>query len=102
MDYSNSYFPFFTKTYNRLKKEVRDLNLADFKKNLAEDMKPSKRKHYNVGHKYANTLLTSIRVGHSKLNSDTYKLGMTQGKIDLRNESGRPMKVKVVGEVSEK
>ena len=26
----------------------------------------------------------------------------TQGKIDLRNESGRPMKVKVVGEVSEK
>ena len=28
--------------------------------------------------------------------------GMTQGKIDLRNESGRPMKVKVVGEVSEK
>jgi len=23
-------------------------------------------------------------------------------KIDLRNESGRPMKVKVVGEVSEK
>ena len=29
-------------------------------------------------------------------------LCMTQGKIDLRNESGRPMKVKVVGEVSEK
>ena len=29
-------------------------------------------------------------------------LDMTQGKIDLRNESGRPMKVKVVGEVSEK
>ena len=28
--------------------------------------------------------------------------GTTQGKIDLRNESGRPMKVKVVGEVSEK
>ena len=26
----------------------------------------------------------------------------TQGKIALRNESGRPMKVKVVGEVSEK
>ena len=26
----------------------------------------------------------------------------TQGKIDLRNESGRTMKVKVVGEVSEK
>ena len=30
------------------------------------------------------------------------KYDKTQGKIDLRNESGRPMKVKVVGEVSEK
>ena len=30
------------------------------------------------------------------------EVDMTQGKIDLRNESGRPMKVKVVGEVSEK
>ena len=30
------------------------------------------------------------------------KMVRTQGKIDLRNESGRPMKVKVVGEVSEK
>ena len=30
------------------------------------------------------------------------KESMTQGKIDLINESGRPMKVKVVGEVSEK
>ena len=30
------------------------------------------------------------------------KVYKTQGKIDLRNESGRPMKVKVVGEVSEK
>ena len=61
MDYSNSYFPFFTKTYNNIKKEVRDLNLADFKKNLAEDMKPSKRKHYNVGHKFVS-LIPSLYV----------------------------------------
>ena len=81
MDYANSYFPFFTKTYNSLKKEVRDLDVADFKKNLAEDMKPKKRKHYNVGHKYANTLLTSIRVGHSKLNSDTHKLGLSDTNL---------------------
>ena len=31
-----------------------------------------------------------------------HNTGKTQGKIDLRNESGRPMKVKVVGGVSEK
>ena len=34
--------------------------------------------------------------------SEHHKRNKTQGKIDLRNESGRPMKVKVVGEVSEK
>ena len=60
MNYANSYFPFFTKTYNSLKKEMRDLNLIDFKAKLTEDMKPRKRKHYNAGQKYANTLLTSI------------------------------------------
>ena len=32
----------------------------------------------------------------------SFNIHMTQGKIDLRNESGRPMKVKVAGEVSEK
>ena len=81
MDYANSYFPFFTKTYNSLKKEVRDLNLVDFKTKLTENMKPIKRKHYKVGHKYANTLLTSIRVGHSKLNSDTHKLGLSDTNL---------------------
>ena len=34
--------------------------------------------------------------------SNSLEESMTQGKIDLRNESGRPMKVKVVREVSEK
>ena len=81
MDYANSYFPFFTKAYNSLKKEVRDLHLADFKAKLIENMKPRKRKHYNAGHKYANTLLTSIRVGHSKLNSDTHKLGLSDTNL---------------------
>ena len=39
--------------------------------------------------------------GVADFQTRSYK-AMTQGKIDLRNESGRPMKVKVVGEVSEK
>ena len=38
----------------------------------------------------------------SPWNVACFRSVMTQGKIDLRNESGRPMKVKVVGEVSEK
>ena len=39
---------------------------------------------------------------HGEYFRPNMKVYMTQGKIDLRNESGRPMKVKVVGEVSEK
>ena len=44
-------------------------------------MKPRKRKQYNAGHKYPNTLLTSIRVGRSKLNSDTHKLGLSDSNL---------------------
>ena len=33
------------------------------------------------GHKYGNTLLTSIRVGRSKLNSDNYKLGLSDSNL---------------------
>ena len=44
-------------------------------------MKPKKRKHYKAGHKYGNSLLTSIRVGHSKLNSDTHKLGLSDSNL---------------------
>ena len=51
--------------------------------------------------------LVSVSVSEGKVQITTVRRGalsrdMTQGKIDLRNESGRPMKVKVVGEVSEK
>ena len=44
-------------------------------------MKPCKRKQYKAGHKFSNTLLTSIRVGHSKLNSDTHKLGLSDSNL---------------------
>ena len=51
--------------------------------------------------KICNT--TMLKTKKAAPTSITYDMLLkTQGKIDLRNESGRPMKVKVVGEVSEK
>ena len=44
-------------------------------------MKPTKRKHYNRGNKYANMLLTSLRVDHSKLNAHTFKIGLSNTNI---------------------
>ena len=55
--------------------------MTDFKTKLTENMKPIKRKHYKAGHKYANTRLTSIQVGHSKLSSDTHKLGLSDTNL---------------------
>ena len=44
-------------------------------------MKPTKRKHYNRGNKYANMLLTSLRVDHSKLNAHSFKIGLADTNI---------------------
>ena len=58
----------------------------------------------DVIHSTIICLLSFNTIGISKIYSIYFEskfLGMTQGKIDLRNESGRPTKVKVVGEVSE-
>ena len=46
--------------------------------------------------------LFKLKILHNIIEHEYIFLNMTQGKIDLRNESGRPMKVKVVGGVSEK
>ena len=58
-----------------------------------------------INHKAFVAVPVMIMVNKQKYNlqsENRNKNHMTQGKIDLRNESGRPMKVKVVGEVSEK
>ena len=55
-----------------------------------------------AGCQFVDTPVISRLLHSQNVLSEPAQNPMTQGKIDLRNESGRPMKVKVVGEVSEK
>ena len=76
MYYANSFFPYFTKKYNLLDKTTRNQNMIDFKTSMAEKLKPKKRKHFAVGFKHPNSLLTSIRLGRSELNAHKFKVGL--------------------------
>ena len=75
--YSKSFFPFYTKQWNRLPRTVKLLQTDEFKKYLKDNLKPKKYKPYFKGDKYKNSLLTRIRVGRSFLNSHRYSTGQT-------------------------
>ena len=76
MYYANSFFPYFTKKYNLVDREIRNKNIQDFKTSMSEKLKPSKRKHYAAGFKHPNSLLASIRLGRSELNAHKYRIGL--------------------------
>ena len=76
--YSNSFFPTFTRKYNKINKEIRNHNTTDFKIQLSLQLKPQKRKHYSQGPKYSNTLLCQIRVGRSYLKSHSFSIGLAE------------------------
>ena len=73
-NFSLSFFPYHTKLWNSLKKNIKALNITDFK-NYTNTMKPTRYKHFQKGNKYTNSLLTRIRVGRSQLNQHTFSLG---------------------------
>ena len=50
------------------------MNLIDFKQ-FTNTLKPKRYKYFQKGNKYANSLLTRIRVGRSELNQHTFSLG---------------------------
>ena len=76
MYYANSFFPYFTKKYNLLDKNIRNQNMQEFKASMAEKLKPSKRKQYATGFKHPNSLLASIRLGRSELNAHKFRIGL--------------------------
>ena len=50
-------------------------DLIDFKDNLKSDLKPIKIKHFSVGTKFNNSLLTRFRTGRTSLNLHKYTIG---------------------------
>ena len=75
--FDKSFFPYQTKNWNSLSRNIQSLNVEDFKI-FTKTLKPKRYKHFNRGYIFTNTLLTRIRVGRSKLNQHEFSVG----KID--------------------
>ena len=70
-----SFFPFISKIWNNLPKSMQAMNLLDFKTELKSLIKPDKFKHFHIGPKESNSLLTRLRIGRTSLNSHRYTIG---------------------------
>ena len=78
-NYSNSFFPHYTKAWNKLNNQLKsECDIEQFKINLKKIIKPKKQKHYSRGCKRGNSLLTQLRVGRSYLNSHGYSINLVE------------------------
>ena len=74
----NSFFPFISKLWNNLPLSTQSLNLLDFKAQIKTDLKPEKIKHFSIGPKFSNSLLTRFRTGRTNLNLNRFTIGLTE------------------------
>ena len=83
-NFSNSYFPYFTKRWNSLSNHIKSkFDLIDFKEELKTLIKPKKYRHFNKGSKIGNANLTRLRVGRSFLNSHSFSIGHSESPLCL-------------------
>ena len=75
--YANSFFAsYFTKQYNSYSSKTRRLIHEESSTCIAQNLKTNKFKHVSYGqNKYANMLLTNIRIGYSFLKAHSYTTG---------------------------
>ena len=73
----NSFFTFISKLWNNLPRKNQSMTLLDFKAQLKIDIKPERRKHYQIGPKDSNSLLTRFRTGRTNLNLNRYTIGQS-------------------------
>ena len=77
-DFSNSFFPYFTKLWNNLSNDLKcEKDILSFKTSLKTKIKHKKQKHYSRGCKRGNSLLTQLRCGWSLLNFHGFQLNFT-------------------------
>ena len=87
-DFSGSFFPHFTKCFNKLEPKVTaEHDLVAFKENLKVKMKPRKIRHYGWGSKRGNTLWTQLRVGRSFLNAHGFAINLSDSDLCLCSRS---------------
>ena len=83
-DFGNSFFPYFTKAFNKLDTKITcEPDIAIFKDTLKLEMKPKKYKHFNWGSKRGNALLTQLRVGRSFLNAHGFAINLSDTDLCL-------------------
>ena len=77
--FNNSFFPYHTKLWNSIPKEHRTSgDMTVFKNSLKTLYKPPKYKHYSIGSKLGNSLVTQLRVGRSYLNGHSHIIGQAE------------------------
>ena len=80
--FSSSFFPYYTKLYNKLDPSLRCiLDMTIFKTRLKLLYKPKKLKHFSCGSKIGNSLLTRLRVGRSDLNLHKFTLNLSDNDL---------------------
>ena len=70
-----SFFPFISRIWNSLSSNIQSKDLTDFKNQLKLDMKPIKIKHFSIGSKVGNSLLSRFRTGRTSLNLHRFTIG---------------------------
>ena len=73
--FNTSFFPNTLKLWNNLSRNTQCKDVNEFKISIKEEIKPPRYKHFARGNKFANTLLTRIRVGRSYLNQHSFTIG---------------------------
>ena len=88
LKFARSFFPQFTKFWNNLPEKIKsNNNIIEFKEELKLDIKPNKIKHFSKGNKVANSLLTRIRLGRSRLNDHLFSIGQIDSPSCLCHET---------------
>ena len=78
MKFRNSFFLYMPRLWNKLPKNVKSMNIDDFKLYLKEEVKPKRRKFYSKGNKFKCSLLTQIRVDRSYLNEHGFSINLNE------------------------
>ena len=82
LNFSKSFFPYFTKYFNKLESVVTaEIDMNIFKDNLKCKLKPRKVKHFNFGSKIGNSLWTQLRLGRSHLNANGFEINLTDSDL---------------------
>ena len=73
--FNTSFFVNTLKLWNNLPRIIQHKDVHDFKISVKIHIKPPRYKHFSRGNKFANKLLTQIRVGRSDLNQHKFTIG---------------------------